>query len=233
MKVNNLRGEIQKVLRSKADKKRADRDKVYHKYDGWRSLGIMAPIYRKIEQSFGDDLKALSKKEALALAKEIALSPYEEEKFMSVYVILQKIENIKPSDFKKLDYIISNLQSWSTIDEFSGRVMQELLKMYPKDTEKCLRKWNKNKNMWKRRASVVAFTRRAGESGKYTKLGLFLCDNLKHATEDMVQKGVGWALKDMMRGDKKAVLAFVKKLRREQISSTIILYAIRDLRGLE
>jgi hypothetical protein len=46
-------------------------------------------------------------------------------------------------------------------------------------------------------------------------------------------KAVGWALKDMLRDDKQKVLTYVKQLRRQGVSSTITLYAIRDLKGKE
>src|SRR5439155_510076 len=50
---------------------------------------------------------------------------------------------------------------------------------------------------------------------------------------DLVRKGVGWALKDLMRGDRERVLEYVKELRRRGVSSTVTLYAIRDLDGRE
>ena len=48
-----------------------------------------------------------------------------------------------------------------------------------------------------------------------------------------MQKGVGWALKDNLPGARERVLDYVKSLRRNGVSSTITLYAIRDLRGEE
>lgn len=87
--------------------------------------------------------------------------------------------------------------------------------------------------MWKRRASVVTFTRKIWESGEFTDEALELCDNLIWDKEDYVRKGVGWALKGNMRGAKERVLDYVKSLRRKGVSSVITLYAIRDLRGKE
>ena len=87
--------------------------------------------------------------------------------------------------------------------------------------------------MWKRRASVVAFTRTVGASGQFTKEALSLCDNLAFNEEDLIRKAVGWALKDLMRGNKKQVLAYVKKLRRQGASAVVTLYAIRELKGKE
>jgi 3-methyladenine DNA glycosylase AlkD len=104
---------------------------------------------------------------------------------------------------------------------------------YPKEVLKILRRWNTAESLWKRRASVVAFTRRVGASGKFTDEALSLCDNLVWDMEDYVRKGVGWALKDLMRGDKEKVLKYVKELRRKGVSAVITLYAIRDLEGKE
>ena len=64
-------------------------------------------------------------------------------------------------------------------------------------------------------------------------MALELCNNLLWDNEDLVRKGVGWALKDNMRFDKKRVVEYVKDLRRKGVSSTITLYAIRDLKGEE
>ncbi|MFY9458048.1 MAG: DNA alkylation repair protein, partial [Candidatus Spechtbacterales bacterium] len=68
---------------------------------------------------------------------------------------------------------------------------------------------------------------------RFTKEALELCENLVWDKEDLVQKAVGWALKDTMRGNKQKVLDYVKKIRRAGVTATITLYAIRDLRGKE
>ena len=51
--------------------------------------------------------------------------------------------------------------------------------------------------------------------------------------DDLVQKAVGWALKDNMRKNKPKVCAYVRRLRRMGVPATITLYAMRDLRGRE
>jgi len=84
-----------------------------------------------------------------------------------------------------------------------------------------------------RRASVVTFARKVGESGEFTEEVLELCENLIWSKEDYVRKGVGWALKDNMRGSKKKVQDYVKSLRERGVSSVITLYAIRDLKSRE
>ena len=80
---------------------------------------------------------------------------------------------------------------------------------------------------------MVTFTGKVGESGEFTGEVLRLCENLVRDSEDIVQKGVGWALKDNLRSAPERVLPYIKDLRRRGVSSTITLYAIRDLKGAE
>ena len=121
------------------------------------------------------------------------------------------------------------MKNWGETDWFCSSILQPLIKKYIEETLKLLRKWNKSNQIWKQRASVVAFTRKIGESGKFTSEVLELCENLIQSEEDYVRKGIGWALKDNMRGSKKKILAYVKSLRERGITSVITLYAIRDL----
>ena len=210
--------------------------KRFHKYEGFECYGIETPLVRKVLRGHKQDIQRLNCKEALVLARKLFVSHIEEQASAGNYILQHKLDCLAPSQFGYLDELLDHFRSWSTVDGFCAEgvcVLQSLLLKYPKATLVFLRKWNKSKNMWKRRASVVPFTRKIGESGRFTKEGLELCKNLVRDKEDMVQKAVGWALKDMMRGDKQKVLDYVKKIRRAGVPSTITLYAIRDLKGKE
>ncbi len=62
---------------------------------------------------------------------------------------------------------------------------------------------------------------------------LAMCDRLIWDPEDIVRKGVGWALKEQMKVAPEEIKDYVKRLRRQGVSSTITLYAIRNLEGEE
>jgi hypothetical protein len=79
----------------------------------------------------------------------------------------------------------------------------------------------------------VAFTGKVAQSGKFTGRALQACEALIWDPADIVRKGVGWALKDNLRADPDRVFPYVQNLRRRGVSSTIVLYAIRDLKGDE
>jgi 3-methyladenine DNA glycosylase AlkD len=65
--------------------------------------------------------------------------------------------------------------------------MQPLLWAYPQEVLALLEEWNSSPNQWKRRSSVVTFTRKVGESGEFTDEALALCDKLIWDPEDLVR----------------------------------------------
>ncbi|MDH7557495.1 MAG: DNA alkylation repair protein [Candidatus Bathyarchaeota archaeon] len=233
MKIKDLYLEIVSELEKMADAERAKLDKYYHKTARHKSYGIKTAELEELIKKHRNTFKQLSLQEKLDLSRMFFESEYSEQSTFGIVILAQGVKEMKSSDFGFLNEIAGCLNNWGTTDGFSLYVMQPLLMAYPKETLNLLEKWNKSDNLWKRRASVVVFTRKVGMSGKFTDKALALCDNLIWDGEDMVRKGVGWALKDCMRGDKEKVLNYVKSLRQKGVSAVITLYAIRDLKGKE
>lgn len=234
--MSNLYQKIYSDLIKHEDKEGVEIAKRYHKYEGYRSYGMATPVLRKVLKRHKEDIQVLNCKNALDLAQKFYSSRIEEQVLAGNYVLQVKIDCLTPVLFGYLDKMLDHFGSWSQIDDVcveGGKVINTLLMRYPKETLALLRKWNKSKNMWKRRASIVSFTRKVGESGKFTQEALELCENLIFDKEDLVQKGVGWCLKDIMRGEKKKVFEYVKTLRKRGVPATVTLYAIRDVKGAE
>lgn len=234
--INKLYKQVVLGLEKHEDKEGAEIAKLSHKYEGYKSYGLLFPVLRKLLKQYKKDIQNLNCKEAFSLARKFFISHIEEQGIAGNYVLHLKSDCLTPSQFGYLDKILDHFHSWSVTDDFcveGSGVLQPLLLKYPEYTFAVLRKWNSSKNMWKRRASVVPFTRKVGESGKFTKEALELCENLIWDKEDLIQKAVGWCLKDIMRGDKQRVTKYVKGLRKRGVSSTLTLYAIKDLKGEE
>jgi len=222
-------------LERKADAARAAQEMYYHKTvgNGFKCYGISAPEFYEIAKKYRQTLRNLRFEEKTELAKKLFASGYGGQMSFGNMLLEMSVKDMTPKDFAVLEFAGDCLNNWGTTDGFCIDVLQPLLLAYPQDVLKILRKWNKSRSLWKRRASVVVFTRKIGASGKFTDEALALCDNLIWDEEDYVRKGVGWALKDCMRGDKKKVLDYVKVLRHRGVSAVITLYAIRNLKGKE
>lgn len=224
---------IIKDLFSHENREAAKKDRQNHKYEGYRSLGLSSPQLDRLLKQYKREIKQLSCGDIFPLAMKLYRHKIEDFTLAGNYVLQNRLECAAKDQLEFFDRALDNFCSWSTVDDFCIDVLQPVLNVYQKETLALLRKWNGSKSMWKRRASVVAFVRTVGESGKFTKEALMLCENLVSAPEDLVQKGVGWCLKDVMRGDKKCVLTYVEQLRKRGVPATITLYAIRDLKGSE
>lgn len=231
--MKNLYQKIYKDLAKHKNKKGAELNKRYHKYDGYESWGLSSPEFAQVMKKYKKKILDLNCDEILELSKMLYKTKISEPIFAGTFVLENRLNCSDKKWLPFFDEVLEYFISWGTIDDFCIDVLQPVLSKYPKETLRFLKKWNQSKNMWKRRTSVVAFVRKIGESGKFTDEALALCENLIWAEEDMVQKGVGWCLKDIMRGDKKKVFDYVKKLRKRDVPATITLYAIRNLKGKE
>jgi len=222
MKVEELYQEIVKQLKRRENREAASKIVAKAKYFGVtiESYGLDELEEKEIFESYREGLKQSNLRERLELVKRLYASGFAEEVNFGNTVLMLSLDEITPAHYSLLDEIGSYLSHWGVTDWFCINILQPLLKQYAEETLELLRKWNRAEHTWKQRASVVAFTRKVGQSGKFTDEVLELCESLM-------------ALKDNMRGSKKKVLDYVKSLRERGVSSVITLYAIRDLKGRE
>jgi len=214
------------------DPRKVEQDKRWHKEPNI-SYGFSRSDYVKVYERFNLYFYDLNLEERIALARKLFRSENSTVTHIGIHLLRISRKELSQAHFKFLDECLDNVTEWGNTDLFCGEVLQPILERMPDQVIRLLRRWNQSENKWKRRASVVTFTRKTAENGRFIDIALELCNNLIWDGEDLVRKGVGWALKDNMRFDKKRVLEYVKDLRRKGVSSTITLYAIRDLKEKE
>ncbi len=201
--------------------------------------GLRAPQLYDVIRRLRDEIAEPPLADRFALARLLLHSHVEEQGHVALAVLRGGLEEMQPKHFAVIDRLIDDFTSWSMTDDFaSGKasITWYLLQRFPDETLALLERWNASSNRWKRRASVITFTRAAAATGDYVDVTLRFCTALRHDADDLVQKGIGWTLKDAMRTGptaKRRVIALVKKMRRAGVRSTITLYAIRDLMGAE
>lgn len=231
-KVNKLHAELLSFIEGMVDPRKVEHDKRWHKEPNI-SYGFSRSDYVEVYKKFNPLFYDLSLKERITLARKLVRSENSTITHIGIHLLRISRQELGQTHFKFFDECLDNVTEWGNTDLFCSEVLQPMLERMPEHVIKLLRKWNQSENKWKRRASVVTFTRNTAKKGKFIDIVLDLCNNLIWDREDLVRKGVGWALKDNMRFDKKRVLEYVKGLRRKGVSSIITLYAIRDLKGEE
>lgn len=206
-------------------------DRKFHKHDEYLSYGLKASEFRKIMKKFHLPFLELSLHERMALAMKLLQERVGDLGHVGLYILTLSVKDLGPQHFAYLDGLPGHFSSWSHVDHLSLGVMQPLLWRYRKETLELLEEWSRSPIRWKRRASVVTFVRKVAKSGEFTEEAIHLCKNLIWDEEDIVRKGVGWALKDNLRSAPHRLIPYIKDLRRRGVSSTITLYAVRDLKG--
>jgi 3-methyladenine DNA glycosylase AlkD len=231
--VEKLIFDLRRAIENTTGRSHPVADRRFHKHNEYLSYGLKTADFRQILKAFRPRLLKVALKERLDAAAHLIGKHVGEFGHIGIHLVALSLNELKPYHFPSLDRLLDDFRSWSHVDHFCFEVMQPLLWKYRDETLALVKEWNRAPVRWKRRASVVIFTRKVGESGEFTDEALRLCENLIWDKEDIVRKGVGWALKDNIRSAQKAVLPFIKDLRRQGVSSTITLYAIRDLKGAE
>ncbi len=232
-KLEDLHSAVVEALKGRASPGWAARSHWAHKNPDYASYGLSTPELRRVLRGFRQSFKGLGLQERLYLAEELSKAGIEEQAHVAVHLLAISTDSLAPAHFHYLDRFVDCLHSWSVTDDFCINVLQPLLWRHTDEILQLLEKWTRSDNRWKKRASVVAFVRKAGESGEFVDHLLGLCETLIWDDDDLVQKGIGWALKDNMRGARDKIIAYVKELRVRGVPSTITLYAIRDLKGQE
>jgi len=103
------------------------------------------------------------------------------------------------------------VNNWSHCDGLASWLLAGAIRNQPRLIEK-LGPWTKSRNRWKRRAAAVALLQEA-KSGRSTDSIFEICTLLRGDPDDMVQKGVGWILKESYPQRPREVLAFLDDWR--------------------
>jgi len=230
---DRLLSDIHHAIKVAARFRKPEPERRFHRHDEYVSYHLYVAAMEKTWKEFRPQILRLSLQHRCDLASNLLAQHIGELGHIGISVLALSAQELNPAHFDYLSRLLDHFRSWSHVDHFCSDVVRVLLANHPRDTIALLEDWNHSPVRWKRRASVVSFTRKVGESGVFTDEVLRLCDNLIWDPEDIVQKGVGWALKDNLRSAPGRILSYIKELRRKGVPSTITLYAIRDLKGVK
>lgn len=99
------------------------------------------------------------------------------------------------------------VRNWSHCDGVSTWLIAASIANRPGLADR-LAGWTKSKNRWKRRSAAVSFIQEA-KQGRNTETIFHICGLLLNDTDDMVQKGVGWVLKETYPKKPRETLEFL------------------------
>jgi 3-methyladenine DNA glycosylase AlkD len=181
-------------------------------------LGIPVPVQRKI------GLKYVGL--PLAEIERLLKSKIHEHRFAALEILVAQYEAGSEAERRLIyDFYLLNaarVNNWDLVDTSAPYIVGQHLRTYP-GKRSVLRKIAKSKVLWERRIAIVATFAfmDAGETAATFQIAeLLLAD--KH---DLIQKAVGWALREAGKQARPELLEFLERNYAE-LPRTTLRYAI-------
>ena len=185
--------------------------------------GVRTPIARKIARE--NKIKDL--KQTIQICEKLLSSGYFEEGIIAFTLMSYFKKEFDKNTFKLFEkWVDKYLHNWAWCDFLSTNLIADCITNNP-ELVKDLFTWTDSKNRWKKRSSAVSLIPH-GRKGKFLpeifKTSLILIP----VRDDMVEKGVGWLLKETSKLKQREIIEFVKK-HENAMTRTTFRYAIEKI----
>jgi len=184
--------EIIAELRRRADPVKAEAARRFFK-EPIDALGFSAPQLREMAREFHPMVEG-DMGLALEVAGELMASGDVDISSLGICLVERMRRRIEPGHFDVFDSWIDYLNNWANTDGLCCRLIAETIKKDPGLAERLLG-WTASENRWRRRAAAVSLVPIA-RRGEMLCLVFEVAERLMTDGDEMVQKGVGWLLKE-------------------------------------
>lgn len=182
-------------------------------------IGLNVPANREVAKQ--------NKEAEISVISELLESDIHEERLCALLILVEKY---KKSDCEKkkdiFEYYIKqtkNINNWDLVDLSAPKIVGEYL--LEKD-KSVLLAMSKSKSMWERRIAIVS-TITFIKAGKY-ETTLEIAKILIDDKEDLIQKAVGWMLREAGKKEKKVLIDFLNEYH-TRMPRTMLRYSLEKL----
>ena len=202
--------EIRKALREAADPVKAAQMRKYMKSE-MPFRGVQSPRVKTICRRIFPEHPLPGAREWREVILELFVhGEFREERYVALAVA--GVKAYRPyqtmTALELYEEVVVTGAWWDFVDDVSKR-LGEMLIDYPEPMAASMRKWGKDQNFWKRRASIICQL----SLKKDTDVPL-LIENMEASMDEVeffLRKGIGWALREYAKTDPDMVISFVRK----------------------
>lgn len=174
--------------------------------------GVRTPKVRELARTAYRELKQWPVTERDRFVTELWKSGMLEEGVLVAHVYRRFAKSCDEREFRMFEQWINRyVGNWSHCDGVSTWLIAASIANRPGLADR-LGPWTKSKNRWKRRSAAVSLIQEA-KQGRNTEIIFHICGLLLEDADDMVQKGVGWLLKETYPKKPREVLEFLDPWR--------------------
>jgi len=189
-----------------------------------RCHGVRTATAVTVAKKHWKEIKTREKQEIFVLCEELYRSGMLEEAFVVSQWAQLLADRYVSEDIVTFRHWIENyITNWATCDGLCNHAVGDFIVCYPEHIEE-LKCWAQSENRWMRRAAAVSLIVPA-KYGNFLDEAIAIADLLLTDTDDMVQKGYGWLLKEASREHTDEVFRYVMQNKRN-MPRTALRYAI-------
>jgi 3-methyladenine DNA glycosylase AlkD len=134
-----------------------------------------------------------------------------EEKIVAVFLLENLDAEFGDAEFKLFETWLDRISSWADHDALVHDLIAPMIASKPARAKLVFR-WAKSPNRWHRRAACVALIRGSRARMFFPEIKR-LSDFLLADEDDMVQKGLGWLLRETAKFDAKRTVPYLMRIR--------------------
>jgi 3-methyladenine DNA glycosylase AlkD len=135
-----------------------------------------------------------------------------EEKICAVFLLEKQTAQFSDKEFRLFASWLDRVSSWADHDALAHYLLAPMVLADPKRSRESFR-WAKSRNRWRRRAACVALIRGARERKFFPEI-VRLSNQLLRDEDDMVQKGLGWLLREAAKADAVRTVSYLMKIKK-------------------
>ena len=177
-----------------------------------KSRGWYTGEIRKLARRFN---KVLKKEAGLTYLVEVADLLFDgnilEEKVLAVLLLENEVADFGDREFRLFEKWLGRVSSWADHDGLAHSLIGPMM-MGNENRQQRAFTWAKSRKRWHRRAAAVSLIRAARRKQSFDNIrkmtGELLADE-----DDMVQKGLGWLLREAVKADPKRTVPFLLEIR--------------------
>ena len=147
----------------------------------------------------------------LDVAERLFASPALEEKALAVTMLEPSLKRFGSAEFARFERWLGKVSSWADHDALVMYLIGPMLVADPARVKRPLR-WAASPDRWRRRAASVSLIHGI-RKGLFEQEAVAVTERLLDDRDDMVQKGLGWLLREWAKHDPGAAVPVLMAIR--------------------
>jgi 3-methyladenine DNA glycosylase AlkD len=209
---NYIAAHIRRVLKDGGSAPHAEEVQWFFKEE-IKSRGWYTGELRKVAVRFRRTiLKELGLPFLLQVCDKLFTGRCLEEKVFAVLMLEKIVDRFNDSEFRLFESWLPRISNWADHDGLVHYLIAPMIVAKPPRVKRVFR-WAKSRDRWHRRAACVALIQGTRQKMFFPEIKR-LSNVLLRDDDDMVQKGLGWLLRETAKADPKRAVPYLMSIRR-------------------